>query len=84
MGWSLQFVVLSPRLLQVAVWSTLVGAWANWIISAVKALTGDVAISFAGGGSNDALFAARIVLVIIPCLVGPGLWAWGLRRRPAA
>ena len=79
MGWSLKLTSLSPRLLQLAVRSTLIGAWANWIISALKAFTGDVAISFSGVSTNDALFTARIVLVIIPCLVGPGIWAWGLR-----
>jgi hypothetical protein len=80
MGWSLRFVVLSERLLRIAIWSTLIGAWANWIISALKAFSGDVAISFSGVGSNDVLFAARIFLVIIPCLLGPGLWVWGLHR----
>jgi len=79
MAWSLKFVVLSPPMIRLAIWSTCIGAWANWIVSAIKAVTGDVAIEFSGTGSNDGLFSIRIAFVIVPCLVGPALWAWGLR-----
>ena len=79
MGWSLQFVVLSPRLLRLAVGLTLVGAWSNWILSALKAVSGDLAISFTGAASNDVLFGLRTILVIVPCIVGPAIWVWGLR-----
>ncbi len=84
MGWSLRYVVLSDRLLYVAVVSTLIGAWANFGLSAIKALTGDLAITVSGDATNDVLFVARLVIVVIPCLLGPGLWVWGLLQTNKA
>ena len=83
MGWSLAYIKLSDSLLKWCVWMTIVGAWANWIISIFKAFTGDIAIEFTSHWSNNVLFGARALLVIIPCLLGPAIWAWGLRHRPS-
>ena len=33
---------------------------------------------------NDVVFVARVLLVVIPSLVGPALWVWGLRERSAS
>ena len=84
MGWSLSFVRLSERLLSVAVWMTLAGAWFNFLLAMIKALPGVMAIEFTGNTMNDVVFVARILLVVIPSLVGPALWVWGLRARAAA
>ena len=84
MGWSLRFVRLSERLLNIAVWMTLAGAWFNFLLAMFKAVPGVMAIELTGGVINDALFVARVLLVVIPSLVGPGLWVWGLRERPAS
>lgn len=79
MGWSLSFISLSEQLLRVAIWMTLAGAWFNFLLAMVKAVPGVMAIEFTGGVSNDVIFAARVLLVVIPSLVGPALWFWGLR-----
>ena len=84
MGWSLRFVRLSERLLNIAVWMTLAGAWFNFLLAMIKALPCVMAIEFTGNTVNDVLFVARILLVVIPSLVGPALWVWGLRARAAA
>ena len=83
MAWSLSFVQLSERLLSIAVWMTLAGAWFNFLLAMIKAVPGVMAIEFTGGTVNDVLFAARVLLVVIPSLVGPALWVWGLRARSA-
>ena len=84
MGWSLSFIQLSERLLSVAIWMTLAGAWFNFLLAMIKAVPGVMAIEFTGGAVNDVVFAARVLLVVIPSLVGPALWMWGLRARAAS
>ena len=49
-----------------------------------KALPGVMAIEVTGNTNNDLLFVARILLVMIPSLVGPAPWVWGLRARAAS
>ena len=84
MGWSLSHIRLSERLLSTAVWMTLAGAWFNFVLAMLKAIPGVMAIEFTGVVVNDVLFAARVILVVIPSLVGPALWVWGLRRQAAS
>jgi hydroxylaminobenzene mutase len=84
LGWSLSFVRLSERLLSIAVWMTLAGAWFNFLLAMIKAVPGVMAIEFTGGAFNDVVFVARLLLVVIPSLVGPALWVWGLRAHSAA
>ena len=84
MGWSLSFIQLSEQLLRVAIWMTLAGAWFNFLLAIIKAVPGVMAIEFTGGASNDVIFAARVLLVVIPSLVGPALWFWGLRANSAS
>ncbi|MDP6933006.1 MAG: hypothetical protein QGG40_08810 [Myxococcota bacterium] len=84
MGWSLRFVQLSERLLGIAVWMTLTGAWFNFLLAMIKAVQGAMAIEFTGDAFNDIVFAARVLLVVIPSLVGPALWVWGMRTRSSS
>lgn len=83
-SWSVTHVRLGRRGLRLLYGSTLVGAYANWLIAAAKAIPGAWAIQLTGDRANDLLFLLRIGLVVVPSLVGPGLLAWGLRPKTGA
>ena len=57
---------------------TAVPAYANWLITVVKAFLHVAGVGLNGNGANDAVFGALNVLVVIPSFAAAIVWAYGL------
>jgi hydroxylaminobenzene mutase len=54
--------------------------WANWAVTAVASLLGVTGLAYTSDMANNAIAFLLQISVVIPGLVGSGLWAWGFRR----
>ena len=57
---------------------TIVAAYANWLITTVKSFLHVPGVDLDGRKSNDAVFVALTVLVVIPSFVAAIAWVYGL------
>ena len=62
---------------------TAIPAYANWLITMVKAFLHVAGVGLNGSGSNDAVFAALNVFVVLPSLGAAVVWAYGLAGKRA-
>ncbi len=60
--------------------STWIAAYANWLVTLVKALLKVHGIDFIGEAANDVIFGALTLTVVLPTLASSWLWMQGLRR----
>lgn len=79
-GWSIPYGTFSDKQLKLVYWGSIVPAWVNFLSGAVKAHTNAGGVSFSGDMANDAIFAARLLGVVLPGLVGAAVLTWGLRK----
>ncbi len=63
------------------VWATVVPAYANWLITTVKAFFHVTGVDLTGDRANDVVFAALDALVVLPSFVAAIAWTYGLLRR---
>ncbi|CAN5925435.1 hypothetical protein BH11MYX4_BH11MYX4_45500 [soil metagenome] len=84
---ALAFTLPLTRYGEVGAWRlvllTAVPAYANWIITLVKAFLHVLGVGLNGNGSNDAVFATLNVLVVLPSFAAAIGWAYGLARKRA-
>jgi len=59
---------------------TALPAYANWLITTIKAFYRVAGVGLDGRGANDAVFAALNAFVVIPSFVAVGAWVYGLMR----
>jgi (hydroxyamino)benzene mutase len=57
---------------------TIVAAYGNWLVTLVKAFLHVAGVGWTADGTNDAVFVALNVLVVVPSFVGSGAWLYGL------
>ncbi|MSP24027.1 MAG: hypothetical protein EXR75_02460 [Myxococcales bacterium] len=57
--------------------ATVVPAYANWLITLVKAFLRVAGVSAGGSSANNAVFAALSVAVVVPSLVAATAWFLG-------
>lgn len=63
---------------------TAVCNYANWIITALKAVWRVSGIEHTGEGHNDAIFGLLTLFVVLPSIAAAGLWGYGfLGETPA-
>ena len=79
LAWTLPRVRLSSGGLLWLCRLTVLAAWANWLVTLVKALLDVQGIAYLGEGANDGIHTALVITVVLPTLASSGLWAWGLR-----
>lgn len=60
---------------------TALPAYANWLITTIKAFLRVSGVELMGKGPNDAIFAALNVFVVLPSFAAAGVWAWGLYKK---
>lgn len=63
---------------------TAVPAYANWLVTLVKAYLHVSGVAATGQGSNDAVFGLLNVFVVLPSFAAAIGWAWGLAGGAAA
>ncbi|CAN5152133.1 hypothetical protein BH11MYX1_BH11MYX1_04110 [soil metagenome] len=57
---------------------TALAAYANWLVTTVKSFLHVPGVDLDGRKSNDAVFVALTVLVVIPSFVASIVWVYGL------
>jgi (hydroxyamino)benzene mutase len=80
-GWSLRWCSLDPKKANWMMWLLIVSNYANWLVTAIKALFNVHAVEFNGQSANDVLHLMLVLTVVIPSIVGCALWVWGLMKE---
>jgi len=63
---------------------TAIPAYANWLITVVKAFLHVAGVGLTGNGANDGVFAALNVFVVLPSFAAAIAWAYGLMKKDTA
>jgi (hydroxyamino)benzene mutase len=64
-------------------WAFIVGNFANWLVTAVKAALHVSGIELNGDPVNNAVFVVLTLVVVLPSLGGAAAWIYGLRAARA-
>jgi hydroxylaminobenzene mutase len=82
-AWSLQFLFYDERGKARLATLVQIPAWSNWLITLVASFLGKSGLEYTQDPQNNVIAALLQILVVVPTLIGAGLWAWGFRaRRP--
>jgi (hydroxyamino)benzene mutase len=77
-GWSLQWCSLDRKKANWMVWLLIVSNYANWLVTAIKAVYNVNGVEFNGQSANDVIHLILVLTVVIPSITGCGMWIWGL------
>ncbi len=77
LAWTLPRLRLSDGQFGVLCGLAILGGWANWGVTLVKAYMGVAALDWGAGGANGILWIALVLTVVLPTLGSSALWAWG-------
>jgi hydroxylaminobenzene mutase len=69
---------LKPAHARLLLRSTVLAAYANWVVTIAKSLLEVQGIDYVGEVSNDTIFGLLTLTVVIPTLLSSGLWVRGL------
>lgn len=61
-------------------WAFIVGNFANWLVTGVKAWLHVSGVDLSADPANNAVFVALTLTVVLPSLGGAVGWIYGLRR----
>jgi len=78
-AFTLRWVELSSGGLAWLYKSAILAAFANWLVTLIKAFLDVRGIDATGDTANDVIFGALTLTVVIPTLVSAWLWTKGLR-----
>src|SRR5690349_3022293 len=65
------------------VWLTAAPAYGNWIITVVEAFLHVLGVGLNDNASNNGVFAALNVFVVLPSFASAVVWAYGLAKKRA-
>ncbi len=77
LAWTLPRLQLGDSQLGALCGLAILGSWANWGVTLVKAYMGVAALDWGAGGANGILWIALVLTVVLPTLGSAALWAWG-------
>ena len=77
---SWQWIDLSERSKVILYRSTLIAAWANWLITLIKSVLKVQGIDWVGEAYNDLIFMILTLTVVLPTFCSSILWILGVRR----
>ena len=81
-AWTLPFLRYGPVGQRRMAWGFIVGNYANWLVTAVKAWLHVSGVDMTGEPRNDAIFVTLSATVVLPTLVASAAWVYGFRRAP--
>jgi hydroxylaminobenzene mutase len=64
-------------------WAFIVGNFANWLVTGVKAWLHVSGVEWGADAANNVVFVALTFTVVLPTLGGAVAWIYGLRRGSA-
>jgi hydroxylaminobenzene mutase len=77
-GWTLKWVDAPAKRISVLCSLTILAAWANWLVTLIKAYLDVRGVAYTSDGANNAIFLVLTLTVVLPTLVASFLWALGL------
>jgi hydroxylaminobenzene mutase len=80
-AWTFQFLSYDLQGLRRLAFAVTVPAWANWLVTLVASFFGVNGLQYTGDRANNAIAFLLQTLVVIPTLIGAGLWAWGFKSK---
>jgi hydroxylaminobenzene mutase len=81
LGWSLPMLRFSDTGQARLVWLTTLANFANFAVTAFKALWKVHGIDATGEARNDLIFGLLTAFVVLPSLVSAGAWVYGFKKR---
>lgn len=80
-AWTFDFLSYDAKGLRRLAYVVAVAAWANWLVTLIASFFGVNGLEYTGAPDNDTVAFLLQTLVVIPTLIGAGLWAWGFKGR---
>lgn len=81
MAWTLPMLRYGEKGLARLVWVTTGANFANWAVTAFKALWKVSGVSATGDARNDTIFAMLTAFVVLPSLGAASAWVFGFMKR---
>jgi hypothetical protein len=80
-AWTFDFLSYDAKGLRRLAIAVGLAAWANWLVTLIASFFGVTGLEYTGNRANDVVAFLLQTLVVIPTLIGAGLWAWGFRGK---
>ena len=77
-AWTIPLLRYGERGRRRLAWAFVVGCYANWALTLLKAFLRVSGVSWTGEAANDAVFVLLTFLVVLPFLGGGAAWLAGL------
>ena len=80
-AWTFEFLYYDAKGLRRLAVAVAVPAWANWLVTLIASFFGVNGLQYTGNRANNVIAFLLQTLVVIPTLIGAGLWAWGFKSK---
>ena len=80
-AWTFDFLSYDERGLKRLAFFTALPAWGNWLLTTIASFLGVRGLDYAAPLSNQVVAALLQIVVVVPGLIGAGLWAYGFKKR---
>jgi len=80
-AWTFEFLSYDVKGLRRLALAVAIPAWANWLVTLIASFFGVNGLEYTGDRTNNVIAFLLQTLVVIPTLIGAGLWAWGFRSK---
>lgn len=80
-AWTFDFLSYDVKGLRRLAYAVAVAAWGNWLVTLIASFFGVNGLQYTGQRANDVIAFLLQTLVVIPTLIGAGLWAWGFKGK---
>jgi (hydroxyamino)benzene mutase len=80
-AWTFEFLSYDVKGLRRLALAVTVAAWSNWLVTLIASFFGVNGLEYTGQRANDVVAFLLQTLVVLPTLIGAGLWAWGFKQR---
>lgn len=80
-AWSVPLLRFEARGLQRLAWAVVIANYANWIVTALKAVWRVSGVDFVGEARNDAIFGLLTFLVVVPSIAAAAVWVYAFKPR---
>ncbi|MDX6695062.1 MAG: (hydroxyamino)benzene mutase [Blastocatellia bacterium] len=80
-AWTFDFLHYDAKGLRRLALVVALAAWSNWLVTLIASFFGVNGLEYTGRRANDVVAFLLQTLVVIPTLIGAGLWAWGFKMK---
>jgi hydroxylaminobenzene mutase len=80
-AWTFDFLHYDAKGLRRLALVVALAAWSNWLVTLIASFFGVNGLAYTGQRANDVVAFLLQTLVVVPTLIGAGLWAWGFKMK---